>query len=89
MRNLLQKILLPQQEANLQRLAQQAQLLQLLLRLRELAQQESMERKVVLVDFLAEVVAVKVGKAVDKVVAAVVKVDKVVAAVVKAVKVVE
>jgi hypothetical protein len=89
MRNLLQKILLPQQEANLQRLAQQAQLLQLLLRLRELAQQESMERKVVLVDFLAEVAAVKVGKAVDKVVAAVVKVDKVVAAVVKAVKVVE
>jgi hypothetical protein len=89
MRNLPQKILLPRQEANLLQLTQLAQLLQLLLRLRELAQQESMERKVVLVDFLAEVAAVKVGKAVDKVVAAVVKVDKVVAAVVKAVKVVE
>ena len=88
MRNLPQKILLPRQEAKLQ------QLTQLLLRLRELAQQESMERKVVLADFLAEVAAVKVDK-VDKVVAAVVKavkvvkvVDKVVAAAVKVDKVV-
>ena len=85
MRNLPPKILLPQKEAKLQQLTQLAQLL--LLRLRELPLQESMERKVVLEDFLAAVAVDKwdaVGKAVkavkavkaDKWAAAAVKVDK-------------
>ena len=75
MRNLPQKILLPQQEVQLQQ-----RKLEQMLRLREQQQQELRERKV-LMDYLAAVdAAVKVDKWADKAAAAV-KVDKVVAAV--------